>query len=302
MGAEAMREGQFAASEERPLIQRIVRFPLAAMALALAAFIVVSGTVAGLLEITLRHLPANDLDVITGLVVSLAMVAVYKLLIRHLGESPRDDLSGPGAVRQLVAGLGIGFGLLSVIVAVAALIGIYWISGTGDLSFLTFALVTDGLAPAIGEELLFRAILFRWIEEFAGSWAALVISSLLFGLSHLDNPNATAFATIGIALEGGLLLGAAYMLTRRLWLSMGIHAAWNLTQGEIYDIPVSGNPVHGLLDAHLDGSALLTGNGFGLEASPIAIVIGTLFAVFLIIRAVRAGQLVQPLWMRSKRI
>ena len=71
------------------------------------------------------------------------------------------------------------------------------------------------------------------------------------------------------------MLGAAYMLTRSLWLPMGLHAAWNFTQGEVFDIPVSGTDVHGLVEAQLCGPPLLTGDGFGLEASLIAIVIAT---------------------------
>ena len=90
------------------------------------------------------------------------------------------------------------------------------------------------------EELLFRGILFRWIEEFGGSWAALMVTSVLFGLAHVINPNATWFSSFAIAVEAGVLLGGAYMLTRSLWMPMGLHAAWNFTQGDIFDVPVSG--------------------------------------------------------------
>ena len=94
--------------------------------------------------------------------------------------------------------------------------------------------------PGFTEELLFRGILFRWIEEFGGSWAALAVTSALFGLAHIFNPGATWFSSFAIAVEAGVLLGGAYMLTRNLWLAMGLHAGWNFTQGEIFDVPVSG--------------------------------------------------------------
>ena len=97
------------------------------------------------------------------------------------------------------------------------------------------------------------------------------------------------------------MLGAAYMLTRSLWLPMGLHAAWNFTQGEVYDIPVSGTQVHGLVDARLSGPPLLTGNGFGLEASIIAIVVATGFGLWLLWQAIRKGELVQPWWVRRRR-
>jgi hypothetical protein len=79
---------------------------------------------------------------------------------------------------------------------------------------------------------------------------------------------------------------------------MGIHAAWNVTQGEVYDIPVSGTPVHGLVEAKLAGPPLLTGNGFGHEASLISIAIATAFAICLIVRAAHAGHIVPPRWVR----
>ena len=54
---------------------------------------------------------------------------------------------------------------------------------------------------------------------------ALVISAALFGVVHLGSPNATLYTAVAISLEAGLLLGAAYVLTRGLWLPIGIHFA-----------------------------------------------------------------------------
>lgn len=97
------------------------------------------------------------------------------------------------------------------------------------------------------------------------------------------------------------MLGAAYMLTRSLWLPMGIHAAWNFTQGEVYDIPVSGTNAEGMLDARLAGDPLLTGFGFGLEASVIAIVVATAFGLWLLWLAIRKNELMQPWWVRRRQ-
>jgi membrane protease YdiL (CAAX protease family) len=196
--------------------------------------------------------------------------------------------------------LAVGGAVFATIVGAAALAGVYRILGAGDTSNLLASIVGAAVFPAIAEEIIFRAILFRWIEVFAGSWAALILSSLLFGLSHVANPNADLISTIGIMLEGGILLGAAYMLTRRLWFPMGIHASWNLTQGEVFDVPVSGTDSHGLIDAKLQGPALLTGGGFGLEASLISIIIGTAAGLAILWLAVRRGRLMQPWWVRRR--
>jgi len=111
------------------------------------------------------------------------------------------------------------------------------------------------------------------------------------------NPHSSWIAAGGIALEAGVMLGAAYMLTRSLWLPMGLHAAWNFTQGEIYDIPVSGTKVDGMVDAQLTGNPLLTGAGFGLEASVIAIAVATVFGFWLLWKAIQKGELKRPSWV-----
>jgi membrane protease YdiL (CAAX protease family) len=150
--------------------------------------------------------------------------------------------------------------------------------------------------PAFMEEILFRGILFRYVEELAGSWAALIVTSALFGFAHILNPHATWYSSLAIAIEAGLLLGGAYMLTRSLWLPIGLHAAWNFTQGEIFGVPVSGGAVHGLLRSRLVGAPLLSGAGFGLEGSVIAVVIATAAGVCFVWLAVRRGKVVRPWW------
>ena len=290
--------------KSRPLWRRIVDYPLVAMVISVFLVLVAAGLASGVLEVALRgsSIGHNARTMLTDVVAAAAMVLVYKLVIRHLGEVPRDDLRASGAIRDTGLGIGVGLLLFSVIVAAAAIGGVYRIVGSGDASLLLFALVRDGLFPAISEELLFRGILFRWLEDFGGSWVALIVTSALFGASHLWNPSASPIAAVGIALEAGVMLGAAYMLTRSLWLPMGIHAAWNVAQGEIYDIPVSGTDVHGLVDARLCCRPLLTGGGFGLEASLIAIVIATLFGLWLLLLAIRKEQLVQPRWVRRREL
>jgi hypothetical protein len=150
------------------------------------------------------------------------------------------------------------------------------------------------------EEMLFRGILFRWIEEFAGSWAALFVTSALFGIAHIYNPNATWFSSFAIAVEAGVLLGGAYMLTRSLWMPIGLHAAWNFTQGFVFDVPVSGVDSQGIVEARLSGPEILSGGQFGLEASILALLVATAAGIALVLRAIKQGQLVRPWWVRRR--
>jgi membrane protease YdiL (CAAX protease family) len=288
-------------SGELPLWRRIVNYPLVALLIAVALFIAASA-LAMILGKPLQPMPQVERTVLRAIIGIVLVVGVYKLVIAKLGEHPRDDLRvDKEAGRNLGLGLLTGFAIMAIAVGIAAVLGVYRIVGPGDTSRLVLELVTVAILPGVMEELMFRGILFRWIEDFGGSWAALLITSALFGLAHIMNPNATWFSSFAIAVEAGVLLGGAYMLTRSLWFPMGLHAAWNFTQGEIFDVPVSGIDEHGLVQAKLSGPPLLSGGSFGLEASLIALIPATAIGVWLVWYAIKRGKIVAPHWVRHRR-
>jgi len=295
-----MSEAAGTTSDEGPLWRRIADFPLVALIIGIAVFacIVTIGT------LVQKSLPATMPKVeSTALFTALNVVLCFagtKLVLRHLGEHPRDDFRFSGALRQLGLGLAIGFTLFTAVVCVAAIAGAYGILACCSRGQLLIELLNAGIMAALLEELLFRGILFRWVEEFAGSWAALIVTAALFGLVHRSNPNATWFSSFAIAMEAGILLGGAYMLTRSLWMPMGLHAAWNFTQGYLFGVPVSGQPEQGMVTARLSGPVLLSGGAFGLEASVIAVVIATACGCWLVWLAFRRREVVQPWWVRHR--
>ena len=110
---------------------------------------------------------------------------------------------------------------------------------------------------------------------------------------------AALVSTVAI-LAAKLLLGAAYLLTRRLWMAIGVHFAWTFTQEGIFGVDVSGNEAGGLIESQLGGPDLISGGSFGVEASIFAIVIGlALGAVFLVL-AHRRGNFKKPFWSTRK--
>ncbi|MEP7099561.1 MAG: type II CAAX endopeptidase family protein [Burkholderiales bacterium] len=236
---------------------------------------------------------------LSAFIACVAGIAVYALYTRWVERRPAREFGRAGALKELGAGLLIGAALFSACVGVLALLGHYRISGTRGLSIIVVPLCLS-LASGTIEEIMMRGVLFRLLEESLGTWIALAISALTFGLLHLANPGATPQAAVAIAFEAGIMLAAAYVLTRRLWLAIGIHAAWNFTQSGIFSVPVSGFPIKGLFISETSGPAWLTGGEFGIEASVIAFVVCTAAGIALLVLAHRRGHFIAPYWRRDR--
>ena len=218
-----------------------------------------------------------------SVLVGAAMLGLYALFVHWFEGHWPTDLPLKKGFAHTAGGLGMGFVYFVIVVAIMMAIGIYKVEGTGhewkDVmnSFFVFLLV------AVGEELIFRGVVFRWIDEKWGFVAALVVSALVFGLVHITNDNATWWSSIAIAIEAGLLLGAAYKWSGTLWLPIGIHWAWNFSQGNIFGFEVSGTDAGAsLLYSTVSGSEWLSGGSFGAEASVISVAVGTAVSAWLI--------------------
>lgn len=289
------------AEPRKPWWRKVGEFPLVAMLLAIAVLALALGLVGAItIQLPVESLGENAIAVITAILVTALCFAVYKLIIRHMGERPRDDLPFGPPLRDLPKGIVLGGLLMTAIVAIVALLGGYRIAGMGGSTSWAMIWFLAGLQAAFFEELLMRGILFRFLEEFGGSWFALALSSLIFGFLHAWNDNATLLSSLAIAVEAGILLGGAYMLTRNLWLAIGIHFGWNVVQGYIWDVPVSGHAVDGMVESRIAGPELISGGMFGVEASVVAMALATGAGVWLVIGAVRRGNIVKPWWVRRR--
>jgi hypothetical protein len=235
--------------------------------------------------------------VFTLVVFTLALFLFERKLPSQAGLAPAR------AVPDTVRGFVIGAALLTVVTGVLALAGSYRILGwaplpEGTSRALLFAKMTlMFLAVGIFEEVLSRGILFRQLEQAIGTWLAMAVSALLFGLGHRNNPGATVLSSLAIMVEAGGLLAAAYVATRSLWLPIGIHWAWNLFEGPVWGSLVSGNEIGVLARASFPGPTLLTGGAFGPEAGLPAMVLGTALGVAFVVVAIRRNQIVTPRWM-----
>lgn len=226
-------------------------------------------------------------------------ILAYGFLVHGVERRSLSELSWRG-LPSGVLGLLLGAALFSLVVLVLWLLGSYHVLGTrSDADWLGGILVT-GLGAGVFEEILTRGVLFRTVEEGLGTWWALAISALFFGAAHIFNPGATLWSSLAIAIEAGVLLALLYHVTRSLWPCIGLHAAWNIMQGTIYGIPVSGTHAQGWLQSTLTGPDWLSGGSFGAEASVVALLTCSCCSAVLLVIALRRGSIVPPSWRRRQ--
>lgn len=241
-----------------------------------------------------RHL----LNIAVQIGLALAAIAIYFAYGKLIERREVSELSSQGMGREWGLGILIGVGLYSACAVALMFLGYYRVEGFNPVAFALPALAL-AIKSGVFEELIFRGVLHQSVETVFGSWAGIVAASFVFGFLHLLNPAATLAGAIYISIEAGLLLSAAYMVTRRLWICIGFHMGWNFVQEGIYSGVVSGGPAEpGLLKATIEGPALWTGGNFGMEQSIFALVFCTTTGVILLLIAIRRGHIIRPIWQR----
>ncbi|MFC4628386.1 CPBP family intramembrane glutamic endopeptidase [Promicromonospora alba] len=232
------------------------------------------------------------LALVVGFATAVLAVLVYAWVVRRTEHRDVVEVSREGAVSGLGWGTLLGVGLFALVIVNLAFLGSYTVHGLGTVTGAV-GLVGFMAAVAVSEELMFRGVLFRIIEGWTGTWIALTATSLLFGLAHLINPNASLWGALAIAVEAGGMLTAAYVATRKLWVPIGLHLGWNIAGSAIFSTEVSGNNTpQGLLDASTSGPMLITGGEFGPEGSVYSIVFCVAVAAVFIRMAYRRGHIV----------
>lgn len=181
-----------------------------------------------------------------------------------------------------------------------------WVTVTGTFvtdipgaAFLTAMLPALVIFLAVGfhEELFSRGYQLRNIAEglsgrLMGPRVAILVATLLssavFGVLHIGNPNASFISTFNIFLAGASVLGMGYLLTGELAIPIGVHITWNFFQGNVFGFPVSGGNYHWatFIAVQQGGPDAWTGGAFGPEAGLLGVT------------AMLLGGLLISLWVR----
>ncbi|HEV7817430.1 MAG TPA: type II CAAX endopeptidase family protein, partial [Janthinobacterium sp.] len=185
--------GPFPVPDSRP---RCLRWPL--MRILIAIVFVMLPFV--LLQIILHKLPiAKSLrQVWPALLSSGCCYAMYGMYVRLIERRPMLEFARAGAWREAACGALIGMLLFCLAIAALYVSGAYRITGSNGWSVMVapfFGMIVAGFL----EEILFRGIVFRILQNWLGSWTALLISVLVFALAHASNDSVTPIALASVA-------------------------------------------------------------------------------------------------------
>jgi uncharacterized protein len=229
------------------------------------------------------HLPPSSSYFIVLGVPLLAFIGYAVLITVAEGRKPVEVLPHNGMIAEISVGALLGFFMLCAITALLWSLGLYHVQ-PNHWQHIFDSFVFNSYLSGMMEELMFRAILLRILGRAFGLRWGLVLSSGLFGIAHLSH--GSWLAAVEITINAGLTMGLVYMATGRLWMSIGLHTAWDFTEdsllgvnnhnGLLQSMPVAGKP------------DLLTGGKFGPDASVLATFVGAL-AVAAIVYSSKRG-------------
>jgi membrane protease YdiL (CAAX protease family) len=229
---------------------------------------------------SLENISFASFLLLTSLIISLAITLSIFIARRFLDRRTFTSLGLQGN-KQALFDLLFGFALTGLMLGLIFLVE--WAFGWLEVeSFawqvenfgnLIISVLTVLLIFALGswqEELLSRGYWLQNLSEGLNRSLGVLLSSAIFALVHVLNPNLSWLAFVGLFLSG-LFLAYGYLRTNQLWLPIGLHLGWNFFEGTVFGFPVSGQYFYQLIRQSVSGPELITGGAFGPEAGLILI-------------------------------
>ena len=272
-----------------PQWRRVLRHPVVHMLAAALAMLLSLALSFALME---ALLPKDVRVAWPNLVAALACALGYLAYANRIERREVTELSSDGALAEWSRGAGLGVLLGLLTLAPLWGLGVYRIEGFGD-GFQLIKQVPEMLLVSVFEELLIRGVIFRIAEQAWGSRRALVLSTIIFVAAHL--PGEISLLGALVTTAASLALTAAFQISRRLWLPMGMHFAWNYLFSAVFSVPVSGHEAKGWMQGSMNGPGWLSGGAYGVEASAIALLVWAVAGALLLRQAHTRGRRVSAL-------
>ncbi len=231
-----------------------------------------------------------------GLVAMLYGAIWEQMRPRHMGVRFRPVLH---VLRDLLVGYLVGTVCLGGSFLIAHALGSFeTVDNTGQvwmwkIGWYTFVF----LFQAFGEEVMYRGAFMVSAARKSPVWAAVLVSSAWFSWHHHNAAGYGVVAFINLTLFG-VLCCMTVLLTGRIWMATAFHGAWNMVQGKVLGVAVSGNlpnPIATLLVSVVKGNELVSGGDMGLEGSICATMLLAACIALLIAWYVRKHRAAEPM-------
>jgi membrane protease YdiL (CAAX protease family) len=281
-------------------IGRLLNFPLTrifVIALFLAPFMLVNALVVLQVIEQVEEPLATNIDILRMLLMIPFLLISYAVYCRIFEKRKAHEISFPGSAREWMTGFLVATCLVVLFVALISVFGSFEIEEFRSAKVLFTNFLAFGMG-SLFQELVLLCVLFRLVEEYAGTWVALVISLLVFSFAHAANPNQNLVSGIFLATSSIVLI-APFILTRRIWVSWGFHAGWNFMQAGVFGMANSGILFPGWMVTKIGGPEWLTGGDIGLEGSFLAAGADLAIGLVILFTAIQAGKIVSPAWKRT---
>jgi CAAX protease family protein len=193
---------------------------------------------------------------------------------------------GGGGLKKFGLGFVVGAVLIVLPTATLLLSGQYVhdVSRVGatlgsSALWIVVLLLIVWVVQATTEEIAMRGYLLQTFGRQLPAWVAVLVPAILFAILHIG---ATPIALVNILLIA-IFFSFLSLGQGSIWMAAGIHTGWNMVQGNILGVPVSGIPHSVTIWAFspaTDAPQWLTGGIFGIEASAAATIVLALAAVW----------------------
>lgn len=220
------------------------------------------------------------MQVLTDSVMILICVITWRYIMKRPAREMGISTAGPGK-KDCCAGMLLGIVCCSIIFLITITVGgghvVSWvprITVPGVIWILVFILV------ALGEEILNRGFIMGTLRRTGNIYFIMLVPSIIFGMIHLTNPSVTLLSVLNIILVG-ILFSYMYIKSGNIWMCIGYHFTWNVFQGVIYGMPVSGLNIPGFLTTEFTHANILNGGGFGIEGGILTTIVSLLGFVFV---------------------
>lgn len=270
-------------SANEPRLRLIWRLLLLSL---ITSILIIPPTLLALIATLFIPFPPNLTMLITAIIPSgmatMAAIVINRLVFDQRMVSSLGLRWQPETTKDLLAGFGIAGLMMALVLLTEFAFGWLKFEGLSPLSMKSaislLMWVLGILVVGFYEEMLFRGYLYQNFNEHLNTPATVFLTSFLFSIGHLLNPNASIASIVGIFIAG-IYLAYGYLRTRQLWLSIGLHIGWNFFLGPVFGFPVSGLHTFTFIQQSVSGPPLITGGDFGPEAGWVllpGLVVGTL--------------------------